>query len=131
MFLAKTHGYLFFSSKAVVEAFCSLLKRDVKESYKSKGNALVSVLAANVLMAAFQHERSWPELFVKVFIEDATGERVWVDHPGCKGFVDNILTAFGTKLPSSSSQGIFGKPGEINYETMNLNSIYEFMIIQT
>ena len=43
----------------MLHAFCSLLKRDVKESYKSKGNALVSVLAANVLMAAFQKDKSW------------------------------------------------------------------------
>jgi len=113
MFLAKTHGYLFYSSEPVVESFCSLLKRDVKESYKSKGNALVSVLAANVLMAAFQHELSWPEIFVRVYIDDALGERVWVDHPDCKGFVDNVTTAFGTKASTSvASQSIYGKAGE-------------------
>ena len=45
---------------------------------------------------------------VKVYIEDAIGERVWVDHPDCKGFVENICTAFDTKMPSSNlffSQG--------------------------
>ena len=25
-------------------------------------------------------------------MEDAIGERVWVDHPDCKLFVDNVLT---------------------------------------
>ena len=39
---------------------------------------------------------------VKVYIEDAIGERVWVDHPDCKGFVENICTAFDTKMPSSN-----------------------------
>ena len=50
----------------MLHAFCSLLKRDVKESYKSKGNALVSVLAANVLMAAFQKDKSWQDRFSSV-----------------------------------------------------------------
>ena len=39
---------------------------------------------------------------VKVYIEDAIGERVWVDHPDCKGFIENICTAFDTKMPSSN-----------------------------
>ena len=42
------------------------------------------------------------DLLVKVYIEDAIGERVWVDHPDCKGFVENICTAFDTKMPSSN-----------------------------
>ena len=114
LFLAKSHPHLFASSDAVVDAFVSLLKRDVKESYKSKGNALVSVLAANVLMSAFAGERNWPEIFVRVYIDDAMGERVWVDHPDCKGFVDNIVTAFGTKTPSAAASQSFypAKPGE-------------------
>jgi hypothetical protein len=39
---------------------------------------------------------------VKVYIEDAIGERIWVDHPDCKGFVENICTAFDTKMPTSN-----------------------------
>ena len=109
MFLAKSKSYIFSGNDAVLHAFCSLLKRDVKESYKSKGNALVSVLAANVLMAAFQKEKSWPETFVRVFIDDSMGERLWVDHPDCRGFVDNIITAFGTKIPTAT-QSLFPKP---------------------
>ena len=109
MFLAKSNSYVFSGNDAVLQAFCSLLKRDVKESYKSKGNALVSVLAANVLMAAFQKEKSWPEIFVRVFIDDSMGERLWVDHPDCRGFVDNIITAFGTKIPTAT-QSLFPKP---------------------
>ena len=35
----------------------SLLRRDMRESFKSKGNCLVSVLAANVLNTAFQVNR--------------------------------------------------------------------------
>lgn len=102
MYLAKVKPHLFSKSDIVVEAFCSLLKRDHSMTYKSKGNAAVSVLAANILLAAFQDERAWPDIFVRVYIEDSLGERLWVDHEDCRGFVDNIATAFKTKLPPKS-----------------------------
>lgn len=102
MYLVKVKPHLFSRSDMVVEAFCSLLKRDHSMTYKSKGNAAVSVLAANILLAAFQEEKSWPDIFVRVYIEDSLGERIWVDHEDCKGFVDNIITAFRTKLPPKS-----------------------------
>ncbi len=102
MYLSKSRDYLFLT-KDIIDAFCSLLKRDVKEAYKSKGNVLVSVLSANVLMSALRHERQWPDTLVKVYIEDAIGERIWVDHNDCKGFVENICTAFDTKLPATNS----------------------------
>lgn len=35
----------------------------------------------------------------QVYIDDALGERVWVDRADCRGFVDNIVTAFNTNLP--------------------------------
>ncbi len=111
MWLAKCKDYWFVSSESVLEAFCSLLKRDVKEAYKSKGNALVSVMAANILMAALRAEQRWPHILVRVYIDDAIGERIWVDHPECKGFVDNICTAFNTKSPQQSSFLFTGAAG--------------------
>ena len=94
-----------FCSDYVRDALCSLLKRDMRESFKSKGNCLVSVLAANVLYTAFQDVKHWPEQFLKVYIDDAMGERLWVDHPECRQFVENILTAFNTILPPSIKNG--------------------------
>ena len=93
----------------------------MRESFKSKGNCLVSVLAANVLNTAFQvnflnqvaclpvikqsdcvqEHVHWPDQFLKVYIDDAMGERLWVDHPECRQFTDNILTAFSTILHPS------------------------------
>ena len=35
-------------------------------NFKSKGNALVSVLACNVMMKAYSEEENWPDDFVKV-----------------------------------------------------------------
>lgn len=38
----------------------------------------------------------------QVYIEDSLGERIWVDSSHCKNFVDNIQTAFSTKMPPKS-----------------------------
>lgn len=37
-----------------------------------------------------------------MYIEDSLGERIWVDSSHCKTFVDNIQTAFSTKMPPKS-----------------------------
>ncbi|XP_074651067.1 integrator complex subunit 1-like [Tubulanus polymorphus] len=110
MCLAKTRQQL-FDSDVVIEAMCSLLKRDVGINFKTKGNALVPVLVCNVLMAAFQEEENWPDQFLKVYIEDSLGERIWVDREDCQGFVDNIQSAFDTKLPPKSENFAI-KPAE-------------------
>lgn len=55
------------------------------------------MMACNILLYAFQEEDDWPESFVKVYVEDALGDRVWVDNEHCRSFVENIWTAFGTK----------------------------------
>lgn len=34
-------------------------------------------------------------------MEDALGERTWADIDLCRTFVENILTVFGTRLPTS------------------------------
>ena len=47
----------------------------------------------------------------QVYIEDALGERLWVDHPDCKSFVDNILTAFNTKSSQVTSANVFYPAG--------------------
>ncbi|XP_029649485.1 integrator complex subunit 1 isoform X1 [Octopus sinensis] len=91
-----------FLSELVTEAFCSLLKRDVSINFKAKGNPLVSVLACNILMAAYSEDDNWPDDFVKVYVEDSLGEHNWVDREECKIFVDNILTAFNTKTPTKN-----------------------------
>ncbi|XP_028842567.1 integrator complex subunit 1 isoform X2 [Denticeps clupeoides] len=101
MFLAKIKPNV-FATEGVIEALCSLLRRDASINFKAKGNNLVSVLACNLLMAAYEEDENWPEIFVKVYIEDSLGERIWVDSSHCKNFVDNIQTAFTTKMPPKS-----------------------------
>lgn len=101
MFLAKIKPNV-FATEGIIEALCSLLRRDASINFKAKGNSLVSVLACNLLMAAYEDDENWPEIFVKVYIEDSLGERIWVDSSQCKDFVDNLQTAFGTKMPPKS-----------------------------
>ncbi|XP_023372276.1 integrator complex subunit 1 isoform X1 [Otolemur garnettii] len=112
MYLAKIKPNI-FATEGVIEALCSLLRRDASINFKAKGNSLVSVLACNLLMAAYEEDENWPEIFVKVYIEDSLGERVWVDSPHCRTFVDNIQTAFNTKMPPKSMllQGDVGRGG--------------------
>ncbi|KAF7414832.1 hypothetical protein HZH68_003321 [Vespula germanica] len=101
LYLAKIRASI-FSNDCILHALSSLLKRDQGHNYKSKGNPLVPVLAANLLMKGFHDKKNWPEIFVQLYIEDALGERVWIDHEECKGFVDNILTGFNTRQPPKS-----------------------------
>ncbi|XP_021535932.1 integrator complex subunit 1 [Neomonachus schauinslandi] len=112
MYLAKIKPNI-FATEGVIEALCSLLRRDASINFKAKGNSLVSVLACNLLMAAYEEDENWPEIFVKVYIEDSLGERIWVDSPHCKTFVDNIQTAFNTKMPPKTMllQGEVGRSG--------------------
>ncbi|XP_059835761.1 integrator complex subunit 1 [Hypanus sabinus] len=101
MYLAKIKPNV-FATEGVIEALCSLLRRDASINFKTKGNSLVSVLTCNLLMAAYEEDENWPEIFVKVYIEDSLGERIWVDSPQCKTFVENIQTAFNTKVSPKS-----------------------------
>lgn len=58
--------FLKFSIRVAQKALCSLLRRDASINFKAKGNSLVSVLTCNLLMAAYEEDENWPEIFVKV-----------------------------------------------------------------
>lgn len=97
-YLAKCRPSL-FTTDLVVSALCSVLRKESSpssHSYKTKSVGLC-VLAACILYKAFADMKRWPESFVKLYVEDALGERVWVDNEDCKGFVDNILCGINTK----------------------------------
>ncbi|CAH2244874.1 jg23083 [Pararge aegeria aegeria] len=90
-----------FAHETVTQSLCTLLKREQGAAFKSKGNPLVFVLACNMLYAGHRDNNSWPDTFIKVYIEDALNERWWVDCTWCKCLVENIVTAFGTKQPAA------------------------------
>lgn len=44
-------------------------------------------------------------MYFQLYVEDSLGDRVWVDHEDCAGFVNNILTAINSRiLPRSMLQ---------------------------
>jgi integrator complex subunit 1 len=60
----------------------------------------------SVIDYVYQDEASWPEIFIKAYVDDSLGERNWVDSPTCKSFVDRIKTAFATRpIPYSVENG--------------------------
>ncbi len=73
-----------FRSDIVVDAFSSLLKREALSMHAKMKNSQVPVMVINLFQKAFQDESSWPEVFLKLYVEDALNERVWVDHEECK-----------------------------------------------
>lgn len=101
IYLAKIRP-LFFCSNTIVDAFSSLLRRDSLINFIKTKNSLVPSLVVNLFKYAFHDENSWPENFIKMYIEDSLGDRVWVDNDECKEFVDIIIASFKTKLPPKS-----------------------------
>lgn len=71
LYLAKIRASI-FSNDCILHALSSLLKRDQAHNYKSKGNPLVPVLAANLLMKGFHDKKNWPEIFVQVTTINST-----------------------------------------------------------
>ncbi|XP_047033673.1 integrator complex subunit 1 isoform X1 [Helicoverpa zea] len=90
-----------FAHETVTQSLCTLLKREQGAAFKNKGNPLVYILACNMLYAGHRESNNWPDIFIKVYIEDALNERCWVECSWCKCFVENVVTAFSTKQPPS------------------------------
>ncbi|XP_045031439.1 integrator complex subunit 1 [Daphnia magna] len=128
VYLAKWRSH-YFNTELIVEALLVLLKRDVTASigpFKGRTTAAAASLACNLLLSGLEESAEWPESFLKVFVEDSVGERIWVDREECQGFVENILTAFNTKVPSrnilqqdSSTASGLGSSGAANSPSIN------------
>lgn len=82
IYLAKIRP-LFFCSNVILDAFSSLLKRDSSSQLKGKFN-LIPSLVINLFHYAYHDENLWPETFIKLFVEDSLGDRIWVDNEECK-----------------------------------------------
>lgn len=101
LYLAKIRPHL-FCNETITSALVSILRRDTQHAFKGRNNPTVHILAANLLGRGHHDKQQWPEIFLKLYIEDAVNERVWVDYEDCSAFVENICTAFGTKTPPKS-----------------------------
>eukprot|EP00794_Sanderia_malayensis_P009153 gene9152-10125_t len=103
--LAKTKPDV-FQLKPVTQHLLMFLKRETSTSaVKPKPNPLLTSMACNILTNVFQNEDNWPQSFIKAYVDDALGDRSWVDSEHCKVFVDNIITAFGTVMPAKATAG--------------------------
>lgn len=111
-----------FTSEHVVNAMVNILRRDIGTGLKTihKSNSHVHQMFLNLICHAFAEKDNWPEAFVKVcsftlvvfstqlshflqlYVEDAIGDRIIIDSPYAKPFVENVITAFHTKVPPSS-----------------------------
>ena len=99
-----------------------MLKRESGAIFKMRSEPTTYSLACNLLLFCLKDSNSWPESVAKVrriegdgqkiiffflkfktYIDDATGDRVWVDLKQCKKLVDNILTIFNTRTIGGSS----------------------------
>lgn len=102
LYLAKVRAQL-FCNEIITSALLSILKRETSHApFKSRSNTTMHILACNLLARGYHNKTTWPERFVRVYVEDAINERVWVDLEDCSSFIENICTGFGTRTPPKS-----------------------------
>lgn len=95
LYLGKIRPHI-FANDNITAALISLLKIDPQHSVRhtTKNNPTVFVMAANLLARGHFDKKKWPESFIKVFIDDAINERLWVDSEECSFFTDHISKLF-------------------------------------
>lgn len=91
VYLSKIRPHI-FANDNITAALISLLKTDSQHSVRhtTKNNSTVFVMAANLLARGHFDKKNWPESFIKVYIDDAVNERLWVDSEECSFFIDHI-----------------------------------------
>ncbi|XP_071443700.1 integrator complex subunit 1 [Hetaerina americana] len=127
-----------FAVDVVCHALCSLLRKDPHSGgssavgggvapaippFKLKSHPSVPILAANLLLRGFQEKKTWPEVFLQLYVEDSIGDRIWVDTEECRAFVENILTAIDTKATPLHSRPLLG-PGMASSDPIPLSLIF-------
>ncbi|XP_058124084.1 integrator complex subunit 1 [Anopheles ziemanni] len=99
LYLARLRPHL-FCNETITSALVAVLKRDGSgNAFKGRNNPTMHILACNLLARGYSDKKQWPESFIRTYIDDAINDRVWVDYEECAPFTDNIVAAFGTKIP--------------------------------
>eukprot|EP01133_Synstelium_polycarpum_P010319 gene10319-12031_t len=62
-----------------------------------KKNNLAMILACNLLMVGYDMIEEWPPQLFYAYVDDAMGDRLWVDDQHCKPFAQNILASMPSK----------------------------------
>lgn len=91
LYLGKIRPHI-FANENITAALISLLKTDPQYSVRhtNKNNTTVFSMAANLIARGHFDKKKWPESFLKVYIDDAVNERLWVDSEECSSFTDHI-----------------------------------------
>lgn len=91
LYLAKIRPHIFGNDK-ISAAISSLLKTDNQHSVRHtlKNNTPIFAMATNLLARGHFDKKKWPESFIKIYIDDAVNERLWVDSEECSFFNDHI-----------------------------------------
>lgn len=96
MYLAKVHPE-YFSNDIVTSGLLHILRRDF--NLKIRQSSYSHVLACNLLLRVYNDKRQWPEIFMRIYIDDAINDRFWSDNSLCAPFIENIAAAFKTRTP--------------------------------
>eukprot|EP00043_Microstomoeca_roanoka_P019102 m.210876 g.210876 ORF g.210876 m.210876 type:complete len:2339 (+) comp16941_c0_seq1:202-7218(+) len=88
-----------FDQERVVAVLVSLFRPNFPWPNASR-SSLVLPIAARLLMAGLASRQSWPLELVAVYLDDALGNRLWVDNSKLSIFTQQIETAF---IPSVES----------------------------
>ncbi|XP_065178722.1 integrator complex subunit 1-like [Sycon ciliatum] len=107
MNLAKSHQKLFTTTR-MIQALAEVLRHDPSAVRGVKANPSPAATVCSILMFSFEDDRNWPDSLVHAFIEDSLHERTWVDRDCCRKFVENLVTAFGTVMPSQQQLNDLG-----------------------
>ena len=91
---------------------------------KTTSGTALPLLVCNLLYAACKDVAIWPHDFVSAYLEDAIGDRIWVDHQEAKFFVDNVITAFpaATSSPGDSRSKVLGGEDDDDGDVEELDS---------
>ncbi|XP_073832821.1 integrator complex subunit 1 [Musca autumnalis] len=96
MYLAKVHPD-YFSNDIITSGLLHILRRDF--NLKMRQSSYSHVLACNLLMRVYSDKKQWPEIFMRIYIDDAINDRFWSDNSLCAPFIKNIAAAFKTRQP--------------------------------
>ncbi|XP_050427828.1 integrator complex subunit 1 isoform X2 [Adelges cooleyi] len=94
---ARTYPTLFHNEE-VINSLCSIIScHSVVSTKQRQYNIVAAVTSINLLMTTHDKVNHWPDAFVKLFIDDSMGERLWVENEECKLFIENIKISLNTR----------------------------------
>jgi hypothetical protein len=98
IYLAKTRPHI-FRQDCIWRALVTFLgpsryKRGCVEVCRNLYVLLFQNLVCHLLYAGWKDQLDWPIEFIQAYLEDALGDRAWVDEDHCSVFTQSVLTIF-------------------------------------